>query len=121
MFTEVANLMEGEWSCYRSGHFIEGRMVMLRRWSVLWRENGYFTEVLTLMEGEWSCYEGGQFKGGRMVMLQCSLMEGEKSCQRVRGGQFNGGRIVILWRWPVQRRENGCYRGGLFNGGEWSF
>ena len=35
--------MEGEWSCYRSGH---------------------------LMEGEWSCYGGGQFKGGRMVLLQ---------------------------------------------------
>ena len=25
-------------------------MVMLRMWSVLWRENGHFTEVLTLME-----------------------------------------------------------------------
>ena len=23
-------------------------MVMLRMWSVLWRENGHFTEVLTL-------------------------------------------------------------------------
>ena len=59
--TEVAIIMEGEWSCYRSGHFIGGRMVMLRMWSVLWRENGQFTEVLTLMEyvyfivfyGEW--------------------------------------------------------------------
>ena len=29
-----------------------------------------------------------------MVMLRRSLMEGERSCQRVRGGQFNGGRIV---------------------------
>ena len=35
--------MEGEWSCYRSGHFNEGRMV-------------------SLMEGERSCYGGGQFK-----------------------------------------------------------
>ena len=26
---EVANLMEGTWSCYKSGHFNEGRMVML--------------------------------------------------------------------------------------------
>ena len=23
--------MEGEWSCYRSGHFNEGRMVMLQK------------------------------------------------------------------------------------------
>ena len=47
--SEVAILMEGEWSCYRSDHFIGGRMVMLWMWSVLWRENGHFTEVLTLM------------------------------------------------------------------------
>ena len=26
--------MEGEWSCYRSGHFNGGRMVMLWRWPV---------------------------------------------------------------------------------------
>ena len=32
--TEVAILMEGEWSCYRSGHFIGRRMIMLERWSV---------------------------------------------------------------------------------------
>ena len=38
--TEVASLMEGEWSCY------------------------------SLMEGEWLCYRGGHFNGGRMVMLQ---------------------------------------------------
>ena len=44
-------------------------MVMLRRWSVQWRENG-FTEVVSLMEREWSCYGDCQFKGGRMVMLQ---------------------------------------------------
>ena len=36
------SLMEGEWSCYRGGHFNKGRMVMLQRW---------------------------QFKGGRTVML----------------------------------------------------
>ena len=34
------SLMEGEWSCYRSGQFNGGRMVM-------------FTEVESLMEGEW--------------------------------------------------------------------
>ena len=28
--TEVVSLMEGEWSCYRGGHFNGGRMVMLR-------------------------------------------------------------------------------------------
>ena len=32
--TEVANLMEGEWSCYRGGQFNGERMVMLRRWTV---------------------------------------------------------------------------------------
>ena len=32
-----------------------------------------------------------------MVMLRrMSVMEGERSCQRVRGGQFIGGRIVML-------------------------
>ena len=43
-------------------------------------------------------------------------MEGERSCQRVRGCRSNGGRIM-LWRQPVERRENGCYRGGQFKGG----
>ena len=41
-------------------------MVMLRRWSVQWRENG-LTEVVSLMEGEWSCY-GGQFNRGSMIV-----------------------------------------------------
>ena len=36
--TEVVTLMEGEWSCYRSGHFNEGHV----------------TEIASLMEGEWS-------------------------------------------------------------------
>ena len=35
-------------------------MIMLERWSVLWRENCHLIEVVTLMEGEWSCYRGGQ-------------------------------------------------------------
>ena len=30
--TEVASLMEGEWSCYGGGQFIGGSMVMLQRW-----------------------------------------------------------------------------------------
>ena len=49
-------LMEGEWSCYRSGH--------------QWRENGHVTEVASLKEGERSSYTGGQFNRGRTVMLQ---------------------------------------------------
>ena len=32
--TEVVTLMEREWSCYRSGHFNGGRMVMLQRWKL---------------------------------------------------------------------------------------
>ena len=47
--------MEGEWSCYRGGHFNGARMVMLQRWC--------------LMEGPWSCYRG-QYNGGRIVMLR---------------------------------------------------
>ena len=39
------------------------------------------------------------------MLRKMSLMEGERSCQRVRGGQFNGGKIVMLWRWPVQNGE----------------
>ena len=55
--TEVAILMEGEWPCYRSSHFIGGRYGDTE--VVSWRENGHFTEVLTLMEGVGSCYGGG--------------------------------------------------------------
>ena len=47
---------EGEWSCYSGGQLNGGRMVMLQRWPVSWRENGHVTEVVT--------------NGGRMVMLQ---------------------------------------------------
>ena len=32
--TEIASLMEGEWSCHGGGQFNGERMVMLRRWSV---------------------------------------------------------------------------------------
>ena len=80
-------------------------MVMLRRWSVQWRENG-LTEVVSLMEREWSCYGGGQFNRGSMIVREVvSLMEGAWSCYR--GGMYNGGRMVILRRWPVQMRQNG--------------
>ena len=39
------------------------------------------------------------------MLRKMSLMEGERSCQRVRCGHFNGGRIVMLWRWPVKKTE----------------
>ena len=60
-------------------------MVMLRRWSVQWRENG-LREVVSLMEREWSCYGGGQFNRGSMI---------------VRGGQFNGVSMVMLQKWSL--------------------
>ena len=86
--TEVANLQEGEWSCYRGGQFKGGRMVMLRRCKfnggsghgtevARLRENGHVTEMVTLMKREGPYYRGGQFKEGRMVMLwRWCLMEG---------------------------------------------
>ena len=65
---QIWSLMEGEWSCYRSGH--------------RWRGNGHvtvvvtnggrmvLTEVVSLVEGVWLCYRGCRFNGGRMVMLE---------------------------------------------------
>ena len=72
------SLLEGKWSCYRSGHFKRGRMLMLWRWpglrmvllqrqSIYWRGIGHVREVASLMEGEWSCYRGGQFKEGESL------------------------------------------------------
>ena len=49
------------------------RMVMLRRWSVQWRENDHVRVAASLIEGAWSCYGGGQFKGGRMVLQRWSI------------------------------------------------
>ena len=45
-------------SCYRGGLFNGGGMVMLERWSVYWRENGFVTVGLsnggeTVMLGRW--------------------------------------------------------------------
>ena len=49
--------MEGEWSCYRTGHFSAGRMdKMVLLWRSLWRW------PVSLKAGEWSCYRG-QFNG----------------------------------------------------------
>ena len=65
--------MEGEWSCYGDGQFNRGRMVMFKRWSLYWRENGHVTEVVILME-----------KNGH-VMEVASLNEGEWLLQREPG------------------------------------
>ena len=71
--TEVASLMEGEWSLQRWLILMEGEWPCYR--SLYWRE------VASLMEGEWSCYRGGHFNGGRMVMLwRWLVQEGEWSC-----------------------------------------
>ena len=43
--------MKGEWSFHKNRKFNGWRMVMLRRWAVLRRENGHVIEVVTLMEG----------------------------------------------------------------------
>ena len=60
----MGSLKEGKWSCYRGGqfngemvilgggHFNEGRMVMLHKSPVQWRENGHVTEEVSIMEGE---------------------------------------------------------------------
>ena len=79
----VASLIEGEWSCCKSGQLNGGRMVMLWRWPVQTRDNGLcyrgslfngggmaVTEVASLKEAEWSSYRGGQFNIGRMIMVQ---------------------------------------------------
>ena len=49
----MASLKEGEWSCYGSGQFNGGRMIV---------------NLVRLIEGEWSCYGGGQFNRGSMIV-----------------------------------------------------
>ena len=51
--TEVANLMDGEWSCYGGGQFNGGRIGMLQF-------NG----------GRMVMLRSGQFKEGRMVVIE---------------------------------------------------
>ena len=53
---QVVTLMEGEWLCYRGGHFNGGSMTILQRSSVKWNENGHVMEVASLNDGKWSCY-----------------------------------------------------------------
>ena len=70
---EVVSLKEGEWPCYRGVQVNGERMVMLRRWSVQWRENDHAREAASFIEGEWSCYGGGQFKGGSIILQRWSV------------------------------------------------
>ena len=69
-------------------------MVMLRMWSVLWRENGHFTEVLTLTYVYFIVFYG-------QSVVFCFLYTVYLTFKSLGGGQFNGGRIVMLQRWPV--------------------
>ena len=54
--------MEGAWPCYRGGHFNGGIMVMLQKQSLYWRGNDHVRDLVSLMEGERSCHRvrGGQ-------------------------------------------------------------
>ena len=70
---EGVSLMKGEWSFYINRKFNGWRMVTLRRWAILRRENGHSMEVASLME------ENGH------VTEMASLMEGE----------------IMLQRWPL--------------------
>ena len=79
--------MEGEWSCYGEGQFNGRSMVILRRLSIFWRENGHVTDVVSLRMGE----------NGHVT--EVTLMEIDGSCYR--GGLFNGGIIVTLRRWSI--------------------
>ena len=48
--------MEGEWSCYRGGHFNRGKMVMLQKVITLTKgEWSHVQEVVSLKKGDWSC------------------------------------------------------------------
>ena len=81
--------MEGEWSCYRGGHFNGGRM-----------DNGPYgggMEMESLKEGEWSCYS--LMESMVMLLRWPVLMDREWSFYG--GGQFNGGGMDMLQRWPV--------------------
>ena len=70
--------MEGEWSCYR-GQYNGGRIVMLRRWSVSWRENGHVKEGVTLIKGRMVMLQSWSVSGreNSYVTELASLMEGE--------------------------------------------
>ena len=61
--TEVAILMEGEWSCYRSGHFIGG-------------ENGHVMDVVSFIEGNVSFYRGAHFNGHMYILLHSMVSHG---------------------------------------------
>ena len=79
-FYKGGQFREEEWSCYGGGQFNGGRMVLLQRQPVQWREIGHVRGVASLMEGEHSCYGGGQWRENGYVMEVVSLMEGARSC-----------------------------------------
>ena len=63
--------MEGKWSytvaqCRKNGYVTELASLMEGEWS--------FYQVDSLLKGEWLCYRGGQFNGGSTVMLQIWLV-----------------------------------------------
>ena len=61
--------MDGEWSCYGGGQFNGGRIAMLQKCSLYWRENGYVMDMVSFMEGEWSFYRGAHFNGQTYILL----------------------------------------------------
>ena len=63
--------MEGEWSCFRGGHFNGGRMVMLQKWSLYWRE--YVMDVVSFMEREWPFHRGAHFNVHMSIVVLCFL------------------------------------------------
>ena len=69
--------MDGEWSCYRSGHF-NGEWSYYINLQFYWRENGHVMEVGSLKEEKWSYYGGGQWwRENDHVTEGASLMEEE--------------------------------------------
>ena len=46
-----------------------GRMVMLQKRSLHWRENGHVMDVVSFMEEEWSFYRGAHINGHMYILL----------------------------------------------------
>ena len=57
------SLKDDKCSFSRGGQVKGGRMVMLQKWSLNWRENGHFRDVVSCLEGGWSFYRGVYFNG----------------------------------------------------------
>ena len=87
--TEVASLVQGEWSCYRGGHFNGGRMVTLQKWSLQWTENGHVTEVVSL-----------EIENGHITLVVILNME-RRGMIMLQRWSLIGGRMVILQKWSL--------------------